>query len=118
MSKIDQAVSRYGCSNRTDLFIKLWETVPIKQARQRNKEYERQAASAERQRQNARQQNVARYNELIGQADSLYNSGKLQEAAAAYRQAGQIFPRITSYNVCYTKLLRLKLRLLPCRWFV
>ncbi len=92
LSKIDQAVSRYGCSNRTDLFIKLWETVPIKQARQRNKEYERQAASAERQRQNARQQNVARYNELIGQADSLYNSGKLQEAAAAYRQAGQIFP--------------------------
>ncbi len=92
LSKIDQAVSKYGCSNRTDLFIKLWETVPLDQARARNKQYERQAARAERQRQNARQQNIARYNQLIGQADALYNSGKLREAADAYRQAGQIFP--------------------------
>jgi len=38
---VKTAMKKYNCNTNTDLFIKLWKTVPIKEARKRNRTYTR-----------------------------------------------------------------------------
>eukprot|EP00831_Metopus_contortus_P048047 TRINITY_DN3899_c0_g1_i7.p1 TRINITY_DN3899_c0_g1~~TRINITY_DN3899_c0_g1_i7.p1 ORF type:complete len:496 (-),score=109.00 TRINITY_DN3899_c0_g1_i7:36-1523(-) len=92
LAKVDELMRKNGCTSKADLFVKLWETVPISQARMRNRDYDREAARNQRQEQDQQQQLIAQYNKLIADADALYSSGKLSEAAELYRQAGSIFP--------------------------
>ncbi len=39
---INSAKTKYNCDTNTDLFIKLWKTVPITEARKRNRDFARQ----------------------------------------------------------------------------
>ena len=92
LAKLEQVRKKYHCSNNTELFLKLWETVSIPQAIKRNREYRHLQQQRARQAAARRQQKIARYNALITRADSLYQSGQLVQARALYQQANQIFP--------------------------
>ena len=46
---LSSAMTKWQCKNKTDLFMKLWETVPVMEARKRNFEYKRNAAKIQKQ---------------------------------------------------------------------
>lgn len=89
---LKKAMQKFQCTDRAELFVKLWETVPIDSARVRNRDYARDAAKRQQQAENEMQQKVGNYNSLITKADALYKGGSLAEARDLYRQANAIFP--------------------------
>ncbi len=86
---LSSAMTKWQCKNKTDLFMKLWETVPIMEARKRNFEYKRNAAKLQQQEYRNK---VAQYNQLISRGDSLYRAKQLRAARSCYLQARRIFP--------------------------
>lgn len=93
LAKLEQVKQQYHCNNNSDLFIKLWENIPISAAIKRNRDYHRQQRRQNRLAASNRQQKIARYNALIAHADNLFKNKRMSEARAAYQQANMIFPK-------------------------
>ncbi|OGV50344.1 MAG: hypothetical protein A2017_15360 [Lentisphaerae bacterium GWF2_44_16] len=92
MALMSEAMKKYNCANKADLFIKLWETVPIDEAVQRNRDFAREQARKAQELQSERKQKIAVYNQTVAQADALYSAGKLPESREAFQKANIIFP--------------------------
>lgn len=92
LSRLQEVMAQQGCNNYTDLFVKLWENVPLEKARERNLEYRREMVRKQNQAQADTQGKIAQYNALLSHADQLFSAGRLEESREAYRQAGAIFP--------------------------
>ena len=52
----------------------------------------------------------AAMDELFNQTKALFSNGEVRNEVYAKQIAVNVIPRITSYNVCYTKLLRAQVR--------
>ncbi len=89
---LDQEMKKNNCANRADLFVKLWETVPIEQAIQRNRDFLRDQAKREQEAKAETANRITQYNAVIAHADTLYSSGRLEEAREAYRKANSLIP--------------------------
>ena len=88
-STLSSAMTKWKCKNKTDLFMTLWETVPVMTARKRNFEYKRNAAKLQKQQQRNK---ISQYNQLITRGDALYRAKQLRAARSCYLQARRIFP--------------------------
>lgn len=92
MAKLDELMKKNNCADRADLFVKLWESVPIEAAIKRNKDYTRELARKAQEERDSMGRKVQEYNAVISHADTLYSGGRLEEAREAYRKANSIFP--------------------------
>lgn len=92
MALMTETMKNYNCANKADLFIKLWESVPVDAAIQRNKEFAREQVRKAQEQQTLKTQKIAQYNNLVTQADSLYTAGNLPEARNAYQKANALLP--------------------------
>ncbi|OGV34209.1 MAG: hypothetical protein A2020_04290 [Lentisphaerae bacterium GWF2_45_14] len=92
MALLDQLMKKNNCADRADLFVKLWETVPVEDAIKRNKDYARELAKKAMAAREEAGEKASQYNALISHADTLFSSGRLDEAREAYRKANSIFP--------------------------
>lgn len=92
LAKLESVMKKYNVNNNTDLFIKLWETVPLNKARERNKTYAQELARQKRKAQIQRQKSINAYNEAITRADNLYSAKDLKAARKIYEEAARILP--------------------------
>jgi hypothetical protein len=89
---IKDSMKKLGCADYCALFLKLWENVPLEDARKRNRQLGKEQSENTQKSQEEVSQKITRYNSLIEQADALYNQGGLAQARELYRQAGILFP--------------------------
>lgn len=92
LAKLKEVMTKLQCRDRTELFIKLWDTMPLENARVRNRDYSRNQVKRQQEAETEAQQKINNYNSVITQADNLYKEGKLAEARELYRQGNVIFP--------------------------
>ncbi len=92
LAAIADAMKKFKCNDRVQLFIKLWESVPIDKARERNRKHSREIARLEQLKNNEYLANVQKYNTMIATADELVNNDKLAQARVYYEQALALFP--------------------------
>ena len=91
MTRLDELMKKNNCADRADLFVKLWETVPLNDAIKRNKDYTRELARKAQEERDLAGRKVQEYNAVIAHADTLFSAGRLDEAREAYRKANSIF---------------------------
>ncbi len=89
---LDQEMKKANCASRADLFIKLWESVPIEQSIQRNRDFVREQNRKAQEAQSELANRATQYNAVLAHADTLYSSGRLEEAREAYRKANSLLP--------------------------
>ncbi|MFA7230986.1 MAG: hypothetical protein WC071_06920, partial [Victivallaceae bacterium] len=89
---IRENMKKLNCHDYAALFIKLWETVPLNEARKRNREYNKTIAENAQKSQDDYTRLVNQYNNVIEQADSFYKQGNLAQAKEFYRQASNLLP--------------------------
>lgn len=91
-AQVKTLMDKYKCHSYTDLFMQLWETVPIEAARKLNRDQARAHKHQDKIVASEYARKARLYNQNIRKADQLVNDNKLAEARTYYLKALEIFP--------------------------
>jgi hypothetical protein len=110
LALIQQAMRERNCASLPELYLELWKNVPLKESVERiakdkkrrqaeaalRAESQRQAQAVEAaktaERERIHKENVAKYLDLVKQADTLCSSGATVKAKELYAAASALFP--------------------------
>jgi hypothetical protein len=104
MAIIKDSMKKLGCVDYCALFLKLWENVPLEDARKRNRQFGKEQSETAQKSQEEVAQKIVQYNSLIEQADALYNQNALPQSRELYRQAAILFPEQPDPKAMITRI--------------